>query len=868
MAAERVVLQLRWDHQFQFAGYYAALWQGYYKDAGLDVEIRSAFETGARVNALEEVSAGRAHFGIGAADVLLARENGADLSVIASYFQHSPVEVFVKRNAGIRGPSDLVDKKLASGVDPLIDVEVDAMLRIEGVAPSSIKRVELSADRSAHDYLNELENGSIDALPVYALSSLWAARQSGLDFMRLHPSAYGADFYGDSLVVETTWAKDNLQAVDAFVKATNQGWEYALQNKSELIEHISTKLKRHLPLEDAETYNRFLAKEISAIMLFPTIQAGNVNPQRWERIGHTLWQNGLLKEAPKHTEFVISAHEALEEQFHRSASVVVGLLLTIMVFGVGYIYWWRHVRIKDVQFRELFENMHNGVAVYRAVDGGKDFVFTNFNKGGERIENVSRDQLIGKRVTEVFPGVEDFGLLDVFERVWRTGKPEHFPLGFYDDERISGWRENYIYKLPNGELVAVYEDATARKQAEQELELMNKELEQRIETRTADLKDEIARHKDTLEQLRLFSRAVEQSPNMIFITNLNGIIQYTNPKFTELTGYGAAEALGQKPSLIKSGDTPIDVYQELWQTIMSGREWRGEIKDRRKNGKIFWAAISISPVRDNDDEITHFVAMHEDITHRRVAEEKIRTAMEHAHVANRAKSELLANMSHELRTPLNAIIGFSNTIRDEVFGPIENEKYPEYAGDILRSGEHLLDLINDILDVSAIEAGKLSLHEEVISVQDAIDSSVRLVRPRADKERVKLVRDETLDLPMLKADMRRLKQILINLLSNAVKFTPDGGEVIISAGLSENDEVQILVKDTGVGMTPEELMKAKSQFGQADSGLDRKHEGTGLGLPLTMNLVELHGGQFDIVSAKGEGTSITMTFPAERTSRV
>ncbi len=375
---------------------------------------------------------------------------------------------------------------------------------------------------------------------------------------------------------------------------------------------------------------------------------------------------------------------------------------------------------------------------------------------------------------------------------------------------------------------------------------------------------DITERKNAQDQVRVLSQAVEQSSNMIFITDVNGVIQYVNPKFTELTGYTSEEAIGELPSLIQYGETPMEVYQELWQTILAGNEWRGEFKDRRKDGKVFWAAATINPVRNERGQVTHFVAMHEDISHRKLAEEKIQQAMEHAMVASRAKSELLANMSHELRTPLNAIIGFSNTIRDQVFGPLENTKYIEYAGDILLSGEHLLELINDILDVSAIEAGKVELRDDDVSVPKTVDACLLMVNPRAQKGKVSLIKDFSYSLPMLKADERRLKQILINLLSNAIKFTEEGGLVTITAELTKNNQIQLSVTDTGVGMTDVELKKAMTQFGQADSGLDRKHEGTGLGLPLTKGLVDLHNGEFQIESVKGKGTSVSITFPPER----
>jgi len=235
-----------------------------------------------------------------------------------------------------------------------------------------------------------------------------------------------------------------------------------------------------------------------------------------------------------------------------------------------------------------------------------------------------------------------------------------------------------------------------------------------------------------------------------------------------------------------------------------------------------------------------------------------------AEIANRAKSDLMANMSHELRTPLNAIIGFSESMTTEIFGSVGSDKNREYLNDIHHSGQHLLELINDILDVSAIEAGALELHEENVSLADVVEASARLVMPRAEVGQVSITSTIDPEIPMIYADERRVKEVFLNLLSNAVKFTPQGGEITMNARLNDDGSLAVSVADNGIGMDKEEVTLALSSFGQVDSGLDRKHEGTGLGLPLTNGLMELHGGTLEIKSEKGRGTLITVTFPKER----
>ncbi len=235
-----------------------------------------------------------------------------------------------------------------------------------------------------------------------------------------------------------------------------------------------------------------------------------------------------------------------------------------------------------------------------------------------------------------------------------------------------------------------------------------------------------------------------------------------------------------------------------------------------------------------------------------------------AETESRAKSQFLANVSHELRTPLNAIIGFSEIINSESMGPIGNEQYKEFVRDIHTSGVHLLSLINDILDFSKAEENKLQVDFEQVDLTKLIKISIRMVLPRAEEAKVKIVDDLPSDHVVLLADSKRLKQVILNLLSNAVKFTQENGTVAIRAWKDlDTSSVMIEIKDTGVGMAPQDLARALAPFGQVDNKLSRRYDGTGLGLPLTKKLVELMRGRFDIKSEIGLGTSITLSFPMQ-----
>ncbi len=244
--------------------------------------------------------------------------------------------------------------------------------------------------------------------------------------------------------------------------------------------------------------------------------------------------------------------------------------------------------------------------------------------------------------------------------------------------------------------------------------------------------------------------------------------------------------------------------------------------------------------------------------------EELRLARDEARLANAAKSNFLAIMSHELRTPLNAIIGFADIIKKELFGPLGDAKYREYILDIEQNAEHLLSLVNDILDLSKIEAGRLELDEDDVDICESVEACLRLVREHAMSGRVALAVDMPADLPRLVADRRAIRQVLLNLLSNAVKFTAEGGSVTVSARLASGQGMILTVADTGIGIAEADIETAMAPFGQVDSSHARKAEGTGLGLPLVKQLVELHGGTLELESQPGAGTEVRVILPSER----
>lgn len=511
------------------------------------------------------------------------------------------------------------------------------------------------------------------------------------------------------------------------------------------------------------------------------------------------------------------------------------------------------LRQSQALLQSIFSNAPSILAIHDTTDG--HFMLVSHHIAA--VTGLSSDQMVGKPLTKVFSTEHAHQWPLLVQNIIATGtamQQEH-QIQHYDGTDHTYLSISFPIRDSHGFIFAIgsiYTDITERKQME--------------------------------ENLRKFYRAVEQSPVVVVMTDKQGNIEYVNPKFTQVTGYTFQEAYGQNPRILKSETLPEQIYVDLWETILGGNEWVGEFHNQKKDKTLYWESASISPVTNNEGDITYFIAIKEDITERKQAEEELQQAKEAAEAANRAKSAFLANMSHELRTPLNAILGFAQLLASIPDIPAVQQSYLNI---IERSGHHLLTLINDILEMSKIEAGRVSLVETECDLYSLCYDMIDMFHLRSHRKHVDLLLDFGQEVPhFVYVDSGKLRQVLINLLSNGIKFTEHGSVTLRVCRLDGRQRnlgrengcpnidttthsssartcwLSLSVEDTGIGIVIDELSTIFDAFVQTSRGRTAQ-EGTGLGLSISQSFVALMGGTIQVHSEPGRGSAFSFEIPVQ-----
>ncbi len=492
-------------------------------------------------------------------------------------------------------------------------------------------------------------------------------------------------------------------------------------------------------------------------------------------------------------------------------------------------------RFSEEKFTKAFRNSPDIITI-SSLDEGR---YVDVNEAFERTLGFSREDVIGRTSIEIglwtdrgdrerlIASLRCDGRVSNFESRFRTRSGDILTI-LASCETIELDGQSYLLSLVR--------DITERNRMEAKMRRALEEQELIFEHSTIGI---------TFMRDRLFLRV--------------------NTMFAEIFGYSAADLTGCSSRILYANEKDFqDMGRRAYAVMGQGRTYRGEHLMKRQDGQRIWCSLTGRAVSAADSS-RGVIWIAEDVTERRRANEELRAAKAAAEHASVMKSRFLATMSHELRTPLTSILGFSEIIRDQLFGPVGVPDYAEYAGDICQSGRHLLELINDVLDLSKIEAGKFELDIVAFDPHYLLATCVRQARGRAGNRNLVLALEVEPDLTMMWADERAVRQIMLNLLSNAVKFTSDGGRIDIRVAL-EGEMVRILVADTGVGIANDKIERVLEPFEQADNRYNRSAGGTGLGLALVNALVKLHGGGVRIESKLNVGTTVIVSLPTNPVS--
>lgn len=477
-------------------------------------------------------------------------------------------------------------------------------------------------------------------------------------------------------------------------------------------------------------------------------------------------------------------------------------------------------------YKNLFENAHDPIIIFEVQQG----TIIDLNKQACNVYGYPRKALLGR---SVFSLCKD---------------PELFKEKLYE------------YTLQNNF---------------QSFEIVNhnkdgKEIYFEINTATADymgqkvvlsIQRDITYKKSVENELNILSEIVKQSPASVLLTDINGKITYVNQQFSKLTGYSFGEVIGTNPRVLKNDDQDKIVFKELWNKIVEGKVWQGELLNKKKNGEPYWASATISPIKNNDGETTHYLSIEQDITDRKELEINLKLALHKANEISNFKSYLLGNLSHEIRTPMNAIIGFSQILKEE----IEDQSKVEMIEKILRSSFRLLNTLNAIIELSDLESNRIKVFSGEVNMTEFAKYLDYSFSNRINEKGLSLYIKVTHNNLVAYSDEKLLEQIVKNLMDNAIKFTDSGSISVYIDKTTDHkgiDYIAIKIKDTGIGINKIHLSQIFDAFRQVSEGSTRKYEGTGLGLTVASKMIELLGGKIEVESELGKGSTFTVLVPA------
>ena len=823
-AANRIILQLPWIHQFQFAGYYAALEKGFYQEAGLDVIIK---EGKPGMDALDIVHSGAADYGVSRSEIVLHKMAGHPVTVLATIFQKSAVIFLTTESSGITTPQDMVGKRvmLLEGVNA---AEYLAVFQNEGIPLHKIVRQQSSYN------IQDLIDGKTDVFNAYSTNEPFFLKQQNIPHTVIDPKDFGIDFYGDSLYTKQSRVDERPEEVKMFRQASLKGWQYALEHPEEIIDLLLTKYG----VNKTRAHLQYEAQAIQELVMPSLVKIGHINPERWHHMAQTMVDLNLAAAPYSLDGFIYDPTPPPDRTWMLWSGAVLICIIILYTFCTLVFFNRRlqknlteqskRLQRTERRFRELFNNMQDGVAIYEAIDNGQNFTFRDINPAGLKTSQVQKEAILNRRVTEVFPGVQEIGLLDVLQRVYQSGQSVNHPISYYNDEQRQLWVENYVCKLPGGEVVAIYTDSTEKRAAEKQLLRSKLEWE-----KTFNAMSDIV----TLQDMSY----------RIFRAN-KAAYDFFQLQPGELEGRYCYE-------LFSGSDEPCALCPQK-QSVHKGHPHSANIC-HDLSGCIFYVSTArVHSEEGKDDFIVHVA---KDVTKQKQLEEELFQAHK-----QEAIGTLASGIAHDFNNILSGIIGCAElAAKDVSHDSIAGKELAEINGLSKRASE----LIRQILVYGRKDKREMSHVQLPAVVKDAL----RLIHSTLPSS-ITIKEDIDQQCGVVLAHEVSLHQVIMNLCTNAARaMQGEPGDLIIRLYKEELDEAMVIGKE---GVVPGEyavLQVSDSGKGMEEQTVERifepyyttreQGEGTGLGLAVIHGIIQEHKGFIKVVSRLGKGSSFFIYLP-------
>ncbi len=806
---DRVRIQAHWLEQFEFAGFYVAKEYGFYEEVGLALDILP-HRTG-ETDVVATVLNGEAEFGVNYSSILADFYRGEPIVALAALFQDSPLVLIARDEPTLKAPKDLEGRRIMIGGDALSSVPIRALMFSQNIGLNDF-------ELQQHSYnLDDLISGKTDAMTAYIGNEPFELSQRGIPFQVFDPGKLGLSFYENILFTTAKEAEENPQRVARFRKATLRGFMHAFDNIEETAKLIHEKYNEQNKSVEALIYE---GKELRKRAMVRDIPLGQIEVSRLNDLANAFRLMGVSLTNKPVEGFVWTGALAPEERPARFTPEEHAFIESKVVAVATTTNWppFAFVSEQTGAVAGIGYDFWKEIATRAGLKYDVN-LYDNFSRELEDIQEKRQDLAFSVGDT---PQRRKYALFSEpyasFPLAIATSKEEHF---IPDISRL------------DGKTIAIGRNFTAHQ--------MMREAYPHLNYLPSD-------------NIRDGLQAVSNGEAYAYIDIAPALVHAINRYgFTNLKISGETDLICEL-RLMARRDYPelISIANKVIATISP---------ERRQDILNHWINVQYERGFDLNDILPWLIGIGTLIL---IPFAWLVHSKQQAERANRMKSEFLALMSHDLRTPLNVIMGFSDMMRSQSVGPIENPQYRDYANDIYQSGELLVSLINDILDLSKIEAGKYVLDEEEVDLSAVVNRTIHGCAILASPRGITIRSEIPDDLQTLYADERVLTQIFNNLLSNAIKYSDKGGTIRLTAQVTSQGEMLVKVIDTGIGMSADEVKRVTEPFERLNREHNKHVEGTGLGLHLCLSFMRLLSGKLQIDSKSGIGTTVTLTFPAER----